>query len=323
MYKVYLSRSCNPCFNLALEEYLVRHAGPSDQILFLWQNQNTVVIGRNQNPWKECDLEALDRQKGRLIRRLSGGGAVYHDLGNLNFTFISAFTEEKIKENIGLIIKALDCNGIEAVFSGKNDILAQGYKVSGNAFFVEDEILCHHGTLLVDSDLKRLGQILTVSQKKLQSKGIDSVKSRVINMKELNRELSIEGLRTDLTDMFLPQGPDSFIYWMDEEEIGDHHVCLEAVHELKKKYESWEWNFGESPEFNLQLSHRFPWGETDLYMLVKDGKIFKIKVFTDALDINLPEKLEAKLLDLKFDEKRLIELIAIIGSSRFATSEKP
>lgn len=316
MYKVYISHSCNPYFNLALEEYLVHHNVPRDQILFLWQNQNTVVIGRNQNPWKECNLEELKRQGGRIVRRLSGGGAVYHDLGNLNFTFVSNFSEGKVKENIHLIIKALTLNGIEAIFSGKNDILAQGCKISGNAYFVENDILCHHGTLLVNADLEKLGSILTVSQNKLQSKGIDSVKSRVINIKELNSKITIESLKTDFISTFLTDGDDTSVFWVDEDKVLDGNIDLEAVHKQMKKFESWEWNFGSSPEFNYQFSERFSWGELDMYLLVIDGIIIEAKVCTDALDVNLPNRIKTMILHSKYDDEKLISLITKINNEQ-------
>lgn len=313
MYKVYLSRSGNPYFNLAFEEYLVRHADQADQILFLWQNQNTIVIGRNQNPWKECNLQELNRQSGKLVRRLSGGGAVYHDLGNLNFTFVSAYSERRIEENIGLMIRALSLNGIDTVFSGKNDILAQGYKVSGNAFFVENDILCHHGTLLVDTDLEKLNCFLTVSERKLQSKGIDSVKSRVRNLKEFNRAITMESLITALVSVFTPGDDVISTFEVDENTIKDGISDQEAVLTLTKRFESWEWNFGSSPEFNLQVSERFPWGEVDLYLLVKDGFIVEAEVGTDALDVDLPQKIRNKILHEKFDYQTVVSLTGEIG----------
>jgi len=309
LHKVYLSNTYNPYFNLAFEEYLVRCHNPGDQVLFLWQNQNTVVIGRNQNPWKECNLEELNHQEGRLVRRLSGGGAVYHDMGNLNFTFISSFSEDKVRENIKLIIKALSLNEIHAVFSGKNDILVQEYKISGNAFFVEDDILCHHGTLLIDADLKKMGRILAVSQKKLHSKGIDSVRSRVKNLKELNSGISIESMKIDLVNTFSPVSSAPIIFRVSEISTDDENITLDTVHKMMNHYQSWEWNFGSSPEFNLQINERFPWGEVDLYLLIKDGIISKVEVATDALDIHLPKKIRNEILNTKFDYNGLIEFI--------------
>jgi len=312
LYKVYLSRSNNPYFNLAFEEYLVHNADKNEQVLFLWQNQNTVVIGRNQNPWKECNLQELNLQQGKLVRRLSGGGAVYHDLGNLNFTFISSFSEKRVEENIGIIISALASNGIDAVFSGKNDILVQGYKVSGNAFFVENDILCHHGTLLIDSHLEKLNSFLTVSEQKLRSKGIDSVKARVKNLKELNEAITVETLIHSLTSVFVPDGKDSVIEWVNEDCMENQFTNRKDLQERIKGFESWDWNFGSSPEFNLHVSERFSWGEVDLYLIVKDGFVVDAEITTDALDIDLPYKIKNVIKNRKFDYDEIFSLLVSV-----------
>ena len=309
MHKVYISKTFNPSFNLALEEYLVRRHDPSDQVLFLWQNQNTVVIGRNQNPWKECNIEEIKRLEGKLVRRLSGGGAVYHDLGNLNFTFISAYSKDKIAENIDLLIQVLAQHGIEAVFSGKNDILVQEAKISGNAYFVEEDILCHHGTLLLDVDMEKLGGILTVSEKKLHSKGVDSVRSRVRNLKEFNRDLSIDDLTKSMTRTFLGAGHSNEICLVSDRASEDAGIDLEEVKKLIERYESWEWNFGSTPEFNLEISERFHWGGIDLYLLVNEGIITNAEVNTDALDVDLPKKIQDLVCNTKFDHNELTVIL--------------
>ena len=309
MYKVYISKSNNPYFNLAFEEYLVHHADSDGQILFLWQNQNTVVIGRNQNPWKECDLEALEAQQGKLVRRNSGGGAVYHDLGNLNFTFISAYSEKKVEENVAFMIRALAANDIEAVFSGKNDILVQGYKVSGNAFFVEEDILCHHGTLLIDSNLQKLNSFLTVSEQKLRSKGIDSVKDRVKNLKALNAAITVENLTASLANVFASNDKDALIEGVDERILENNFAGREDLLERIKRFESWDWNYGSSPEFNIQFSERFSWGEVQLYFVIKDGYIVETEVNSDALDVHLPYKINKCLQNRPFDYDEIIALL--------------
>jgi len=309
LYKVYISKSNNPYFNLAFEEYLVHHADSDGQILFLWQNQNTVVIGRNQNPWKECDLEALEAQQGKLVRRNSGGGAVYHDLGNLNFTFISAYSEKKVEENVAFMIRALAANDIEAVFSGKNDILVQGYKVSGNAFFVEEDILCHHGTLLIDSNLQKLNSFLTVSEQKLRSKGIDSVKDRVKNLKALNAAITVENLTASLANVFASNDKDALIEGVDERILENNFAGREDLLERIKRFESWDWNYGSSPEFNIQFSERFSWGEVQLYFVIKDGYIVETEVNSDALDVHLPYKINKCLQNRPFDYDEIIALL--------------
>ena len=310
MHKIYISNSYNPYFNLAFEEYLVKHHSHQDDILFLWQNQNTVVIGRNQNPWKECNIKELNLQKGKLVRRLSGGGAVFHDKGNLNFTFISDYCEGKLKENINIIIEALSSNEIKAEFCGKNDILVNGNKISGNAFFIENDILCHHGTLLVDVDIEKLSRILTVSEDKLKSKGIDSVNSRVININKLNREISTESLKTDLINTFSSLGNNASFFMVDEKVIKDDHIRLVDIYKLMNTYESWEWNFGSSPEFNYQISKRFTWGGVDIDLLVKDGIIVEANVYTDALDVDLPQSIKNIILNTKFDHQNTVDIIS-------------
>ncbi|WP_037372841.1 lipoate--protein ligase [Anaerovorax odorimutans] len=303
MHKIFISNSINPYFNLAFEEYLLNNISSKDNILFLWQNENTIVIGRNQNPWKECNLEELKKQKGKLVRRLSGGGAVYHDLGNLNFTFISEYNEGIVKENVEKIIDVLILNGIKAEFNGKNDILSDGYKISGNAYFIEDNMICHHGTLLVECDVEKMVRLLTVSQKKLESKGIDSIKSRVINIKDLNNNITVESLKIDLTKNLTDYNIN--YAFVDENKIESKDINLKTVIALMKKYESWEWNFGASPEFNVEFNEKYSWGEIIIYLFIKDGKIMKVKSYTDALDVNLPKKIESLLLNTEFDDNKI------------------
>ncbi|QIB69835.1 lipoate--protein ligase [Aminipila butyrica] len=302
MHSIYISQSFNPYFNLAFEEYLVGRRRPHEQILYLWQNQNTVVIGRNQNPWKECNLEELNRLGGQLVRRLSGGGAVYHDLGNLNFTFISPDGVDQIHRNMEVILQALSLNGISADFSGKNDILAEGFKISGNAYFLEEDTLCHHGTLLLDVDFEKLSRVLTVSPKKLQSKGIDSVKSRVKNLKEFNNKISLDSLQQDLIQTFTSKAEVWQINQISEEEI---QADLPEILELKNRYESWGWSYGSSPEFNVELSEHFPWGEVTLYLTILDGIIEKVTVATDSLNLEVPTLICQQVLHRRFNQESL------------------
>ena len=166
------SDQVNPYKNLAVEEYLLLHCEPQECILYLWQNQNTVVIGRNQNAWKECKVESLEENGGHLARRLSGGGAVYHDLGNLNFTFLVSKENYSIDRQLEVIVKAVQKLGAKAEKSGRNDILIDGKKFSGNAFYRHGDHCYHHGTIMVAVDKERLGSYLTVSTAKLQSKGV-------------------------------------------------------------------------------------------------------------------------------------------------------
>lgn len=187
---------------LAVEEYLLLYCEPQECILYLWQNQNTVVIGRNQNAWKECKVESLEENGGHLARRLSGGGAVYHDLGNLNFTFLVSKENYSIDRQLEVIVKAVQKLGAKAEKSGRNDILIDGKKFSGNAFYEQEQHCYHHGTLMMNVNKEMLSKYLTVSKEKLQSKGVDSVKSRVTNLVDYIPDLTLEALKKALREAF-------------------------------------------------------------------------------------------------------------------------
>ena len=185
----------DPYHNLALEQYLTDTVPADTCILYLWQNRHTVVIGRNQNAWQECRTALLEQDGGKLSRRLSGGGAVYHDMGNLNFTFSLPTAEYDLHRQQRVIVEACRSLGIEASFSGRNDILAAGRKFSGNSFYHHNGCSFHNGTLLVSVDMANLGKYLTPSQRKLQSKGVASVPSRVVNLSELHPGLRISQMQ--------------------------------------------------------------------------------------------------------------------------------
>ena len=201
--RIVRSTSFDPWYNLALEEHLLRTIGPDQVVLYLWQNQGTVVIGRNQNAWKQCRCRELEADGKKLARRLSGGGAVYHDLGNLNFTFIMERRNYNLERQLGVILKAVGKQGIEAEFSGRNDIVVQGRKFSGNAFYFEELSAYHHGTILVDVDFEDMTRYLQVSQAKMRSKAIESVQARVVNLKSLNPDISIETMAAALAEAFV------------------------------------------------------------------------------------------------------------------------
>lgn len=301
--RIFESPSADPYFNLAVEEHLLGRAEDT-VILYLWQNENTVVIGKNQNPWKECKTTLLEQEGGHLARRLSGGGAVYHDLGNLNFTFLLPQSAYDLDKQLTVIQRAVESLGIPTERSGRNDILADGRKFSGNAFYKNGRQAYHHGTLLVDVDREKLGRYLSPAKAKLQAKGVDSVRSRVVNLKELNRDVTIESLKTALKENFSRvYGPAQPLSITDQDEV-------EA---LEKRNRSWEWNFGRKMPFSVSCEGRFPWGGIEIALQVEGGVVREAKVYSDAMDWALPGALEQALKCCRFTAEQLRRAAAGMG----------
>ncbi len=288
------SNSFDPWYNLALEEYLLNTVQPEEIKLYLWQNEHTVVIGKNQNAWKECRCQLLEKDGGKLARRLSGGGAVYHDLGNLNFTFIMDRNLYDLEKQLQVILRAVQKHGIQAEFTGRNDITVEGKKFSGNAFCFLANAVYHHGTLLVNTDFSKLSQYLQVSKEKMQAKCIecDSVQSRVVNLASLQNNITIAAMMSSLKESFayFYGGDLTPIQFYDEEE----------VNRLYEQYSAWEWRYGETPEFDISLSNRFIWGEIDMRLNVDAGRIIEAAVYSDAMDCSMIENLQRLLPGLPY-----------------------
>ncbi|HHV94125.1 MAG TPA: lipoate--protein ligase [Firmicutes bacterium] len=307
---IVISTSYDPWYNLAVEEALLRESAraESETVLYLWQNQNTVVIGRNQNAWKECRWELLHAEGGKLARRLSGGGAVYHDLGNLNFTFVTSRKGYDLKKQLQVILEAVGSLGIAAEFSGRNDILAGGRKFSGNAFYKDTHRAYHHGTILVAVDFAKLNRYLQVSREKMAAKGIDSVRSRVVNLSELRPGLTVddvrEALKTAFRRIYSAAGEEAVIEGWNE-----------SVRDLYEKYASWEWRFGKTPPFDLTLQRRFAWGEIELGLTLKGGFIQDARVFSDAMEPQLIEAIAPKLRSLPLDKAAMTAAVGDLGET--------
>ena len=290
----------DPHYNLAVEQHLLETVKEGQCILYLWQNQNTVVIGRNQNPWKECKTTLLQQEGGKLARRLSGGGAVFHDLGNLNFTFLMPQTDYDLDRQLTVIQTAVRSLGIDAQRSGRNDILAEGRKFSGNAFYKNGKQAYHHGTLLVNADMEKLGRYLSPSKAKLQSKGVDSVRSRVVNLKEFAPELTIGKLQSALIDAF------SQVYALPVEQIQESQLDLQRIQALAARNAGWEWNYGQKLPFTWEYETRFPWGSVLVQLQAERGMICQAKVYSDAMDAFLASHWEQKLTGCPLDSQALL-----------------
>ncbi|TGE31609.1 lipoate--protein ligase [Desulfosporosinus sp. Sb-LF] len=307
--KIVLSTSFNPWHNLALEEHLFRQVEKNQVILYLWQNQNTVVIGRHQNAWKECRCNQLEQDGGKLARRLSGGGAVFHDLGNLNFTFIMDRAQYDLQKQLKVILEALKKLNIKAEFSGRNDITVEGRKFSGNAFYFEHDKAYHHGTILINVDIQKLSAYLQVSKEKIASKGVDSVQARVGNLSAFLPDISIESMKVALIQSFEElYGTNS----SDPVSVGEASYDLE---ELYQKYSSWEWLYGKTPSFDIVMEKRFPWGGIELGLSLKNGFIKEAKVYSDAMNSHLIDQITFVVCDLPFDIEQMVSTISKVECS--------
>ncbi len=294
----YKSSSFDPYRNLAIEEALLSRASDC-AILYLWQNENTVVIGRNQNAFKECKTALLERDGGYLARRLSGGGAVFHDLGNLNFTILLPQSDFDIARQLTVVESALASLGIPVERSGRNDILASGKKFSGNAFYKNGKTAYHHGTLLIAADLERLNRYLSPSKLKLQSKGVDSVRSRVANLQEFMPNLTISMVEEALKVAF------SKVYDLPLQTLAE--LDLTAVDALTQRNCQRVWNYGSQRPFSCALEGRFPWGCAEVALEVVGGKVTNAKVFTDAMELGWVEPLAQALMGCSFDATALTD----------------
>ena len=296
---LYRGESFDPHYNLAVEQYLMESVKEGQCILYLWQNANTVVIGRNQNPWKECRTTLLEEEGGHLARRLSGGGAVYHDLGNLNFTFLMPQSEYDLDRQLEVIRQGAALMGIKAEKNGRNDVTAEGRKFSGNAFYKNGKQAYHHGTLLVDVDMSRMSRYLSPSKAKLQSKGVDSVRSRVVNLKELNPELTVDSLADAMAQAF------ANVYGLPLHTLSKDALDSNAIGKLTERNRSWEWNFGAKVSFTCSCEERFSWGGIQMNLQVDNGIIRQAKVYSDAMDWQVDPALEHALNGSRFVREEL------------------
>lgn len=302
--KLFISKSTNPWFNLAYEEQLVGDVGEDEIYLYLWQNQHTVVIGKHQNPWREVLVSELEADDGKLARRLSGGGAVYHDLGNMNFTFVMNKKHENLHRQLKVIVEGVKALGIDAEFSGRNDILAEGRKFSGNAFYYGKDNYYHHGTVLVDVDMSKLGRYLNVSMKKLNAKGVESVKSRVINLKELNPEITIESVMHAISEAFDTEyGKVEEVLTISEDNAPEQ--ALERYHH----YASWDWLFGKTPNFDVTFDEKFTWGELVLSFKLKGAVIEESGIYSDAMSTDLVDVLKTLFNGKKLERGELVNAL--------------
>ena len=267
----------DPRHNLALEEVLLRAVQPGQCILYLWQNQRTVVIGRNQHAESECRFRALENDGGHLVRRLSGGGAVYHDLGNLNFTYQTTHDDYDVEKQTEVILRAVLAVGVQAEKNGRNDLTADGQKFSGHAYYRTGDQCYHHGTLMVDVDLAPLERYLNPSPLKLEAKGVKSVRSRVVNLKALRPDLTIEALKAALIQAF------GEVYGLPVTPLTEGDLDRAALNESIARFSDPLWIYGTDQPLTESREGRFDWGLLRLDFTPEDGRIRQAALWSDGL----------------------------------------
>jgi lipoate---protein ligase len=293
----------DPRINLAIEEYALKNLDIDETYLLFYINGPSIIIGKNQNTIEEINTEYVEKNGIHVVRRLSGGGAVYHDLGNLNFSFITKDDGESFhnfRKFTEPVVNALRKLGVNAELSGRNDLLAEGRKISGNAQFSTRGRMFSHGTLLFDSEIESVVSALNVKKDKIESKGIKSIRSRVANISEfLSEKVTIEEFRTLLLRNIFEGMDEIPEYVLTEQD-------WEKIREIsKERYQNWDWNYGKSPKFNLQHAHRFPVGQIDVRFVVNKGFIENCKIYGDFFGVGDVTEIEDKLTGLKYERSLL------------------
>ncbi|MUK90106.1 lipoate--protein ligase [Ornithinibacillus sp. L9] len=307
----------DPTINLAIEEYILQNFGEKDTYLLFYINKPSIIIGRNQNTIEEINTDYVEENGIKVVRRLSGGGAVYHDEQNLNFSFITKDDGESFhnfEKFTKPVVEALQKLGVPAELSGRNDLVAGGRKISGNAMFSTKGRMFSHGTLMLDSEIENVVKALKVKKEKIESKGIKSIRSRVANISEfLDEKISMEDFKElilkhifDVEDV-----KDVPRYELTEEDWKNIHKISE------ERYQKWEWNYGKSPAFNFQVSHKFPAGLLDVRLDVKKGVIENCKIFGDFFGLGEVKELENKIIGVRHEKNAIEEALADVDVSHY------
>lgn len=299
-----INDSQDPYYNLASEEYVMNSFNEDEKYLMLWQNRPSIIIGKHQNTIEEINREFVQANNIAIVRRLSGGGAVYHDLGNLNFTFIvkvpNTSLEFDFKKFTEPVVAALNQMEIPAEFNSRNDLSIEGKKISGNAQYIRKGKCLHHGTLLFNTNLDQLVMALRVSSDKIESKGIKSIRSRVTNIYPyLKKPYTIVDFKNLLLDQFrLKNGKIESIYFNDND-----RKQIEKL--VRTKYQTWEWNYGESPFFTIKKTQRFDFGKVEAWLDVNEGVIKKCKFYGDFFGRDDKEDIEEKLIGCRYERNEI------------------
>ncbi|WP_313893067.1 lipoate--protein ligase [Psychrobacillus sp.] len=306
----------DPRINLAIEEYALKTMDvEKDSFLLFYINEPSIIIGRNQNTIEEINTEFVEKNGILPVRRLSGGGAVYHDLGNLNFSFLTKDDGDSFrnfKKFTQPVVDALGKMGVHAELSGRNDILAEGRKISGNAQFATRGRMFSHGTLLFDTEIDAVVSALKVSKDKIESKGIKSIRSRVANIVEFLKEpMTIEEFRLEILNSVFG-GEENIQYWeLTEEDWNNIHALSE------ERYQQWDWNYGKSPKFNMKHSHRFPTGGVDIRLEVNKGIMEEVHIYGDFFGVGDIVEVEQLLTGKPYSKEAIEEALDSIDVPKY------
>ncbi|MBH0154890.1 lipoate--protein ligase [Fictibacillus sp. 5RED26] len=305
----------DPRVNLAIEEFALKHLDINETYLLFYINEPSIIIGKNQNTVEEINADYVRDEGIHVVRRLSGGGAVYHDLGNLNFSFITkddGNSFHDFKKFTDPVVKALKKLGVNAELSGRNDILANGKKISGNAQFSTKGRMFSHGTLLFDSEIENVVSALNVRMDKIESKGIKSIRSRVTNIREhLDEDMTMEEFKQTL-----------LAYLFEElDSVPKYELTEKDWEEIRKisreRYANWDWNYGKSPKFNVELSNRFAAGSVDIRLHIVKGIIQESKIFGDFFGVGDVSDIESKLNGVRYDREAIEEVLEDLDLSHY------
>ena len=315
--KYIVNTSNDPAYNVALEAYAFQKLTDIDEIFILWINEPAIIIGRHQNTIQEINKEFIDKNGIHVVRRLSGGGAVYHDLNNLNYTIISNNTQEgafDFQTFSKPVIDTLAKLGVKAEFTGRNDLEINGQKFAGNAQAYYKGRMMHHGCLLFDVDMSVLGQALKVSKDKIESKGIKSVRARVTNIVD---HLSVQ----EFSDAILAQMKEEYPE-MDEYVLSDAELSeIQAMRD--NQFATWDWTYGKAPEYTIERGVRYPAGKITTYANVENSTIKSVKIFGDFFGVKPVDDIEKMLEGVRYDYKDVLAALKTVDTSQYFSRMTP
>ncbi|MTB42388.1 lipoate--protein ligase [Streptococcus uberis] len=313
--KYIVNKSNNPAYNIALEAYAFRELLSEDEIFILWINEPAIIIGKHQNTIQEINKEYIDAHGIHVARRLSGGGAVYHDLNNLNYTIISNKSEEgafDFKTFSQPVIETLGDLGVKAEFTGRNDLEINGKKFCGNAQAYYKGRMMHHGCLLFDVDMTVLGDALKVSKDKIESKGIKSVRARVTNiLDELPEKITVNEFSDKILAKMKETYPDMTEYVLSEDELAKIQKSAD------EQFGNWDWVYGKAPEYTIERNVRYPAGKINTFANVEKSIIKNIKIYGDFFGIKDVQDIEELLVGTRYENKDVLEKLKTIDTTQY------